>query len=73
MRSNMPFDEWVRQNPIAYEACQKYVDRLIELYNTGKFSKVGLNKNYIKNFVDRIKQMSPKEKPIILNIGDLNK
>ena len=69
MRSNMPFDEWIRKNPIAYKACQQYVDRLIELYNTGKFGKVGLQKNYIKNFVDHIKQKSPKERPIEINLN----
>lgn len=70
LRSNMPFDEWIRKNPTAYIGCQKYVDRLIELYNEGKFKKVGLNKNYIINFVDLVRTKSPKEKPIILNLNN---
>ena len=72
MRSNMPFDEWIRKNPIAYKACQKYVDRLIELYDTGKFKKVGLHKSYIKNFIKRIEEMSPKEKPINIKLNGFN-
>ena len=72
MRSNMPFDEWIRKNPIAYKACQKYVDRLIELYDTGKFKKVGLHKSYIKNFIKRIEEMSPKERPINIKLNGFN-
>ena len=39
MRSNMPFDQWVRKNPQTYSACQRFVDRLIEYYKSGKFKK----------------------------------
>ena len=72
-RSNMPFDEWIRENPFAYKACQMFVDRLVELYNADIFKKVGLDKSYIQNFADIVRKKSPKEKPIILKIGDLNK
>ena len=71
LRSNMPFDEWVRQNPHIYKTCQKYVDRLIELYKTGKFAQVGLNKSYITTFADRVRINSPAEKPIILDLSKL--
>jgi len=70
-RSNMPFDEWIRQNPATYKACQKYVDRLIELYHAGKFAKVGLDKKYIYNFANKVRALSPKEKPIILDLSKL--
>lgn len=71
LRSNMPFDEWARKNPQIYEACQKYVDRLIEHYHTGKFAKVGLDKSYIYNFANKVKSISPPEKPIILDLSKL--
>jgi hypothetical protein len=71
LRSNMPFDEWIRRNPQAYKAVQKFVDRLVELYLTGKFSKVGLDKSYIHNFVERVKLRSPKEKPITIKLSNL--
>lgn len=71
LRSNMPFDEWVREMPASYQACQKFVDRLIELYNAGKFKKVGLDKSYIPIFVKNVESLSPKEKPIVINISKL--
>ncbi len=71
MRSNTPFEEWIRKNPQAYDSCQKYVDRLIELYKTGKFAQVGLNKSYITTFADRVRVNSPAEKPIILDLSKL--
>ena len=72
LRSNMPFEEWIRKNPQAYAACQKYVDRLIEHYKSGKFDKVGLSKSYIKTFAEKVKTQSPAEKPIILDLSKLN-
>ena len=71
IRSNMPFDEWIRRNPQSYKSIQKFVDRLVELYLTGKFAKVGLNRNYIPNFVERVQSMSPKEKPITIKLSSL--
>jgi hypothetical protein len=72
LRSNMPFDEWVRKNPIAYKNCQKYADRLIELYRAGVFDVVGLEKDYIYNFAETVRAKSSKEKPIILDLSKLN-
>lgn len=72
LRSNMPFDEWVTKNPEAVINCQKYVDRLIELYKAGVFDVVGLEKDYIYNFAEQVKKQSPKEKPIILDLSKLN-
>ena len=73
MRSNTPFDEWVRQTPLTEWACQKYVNRLIQHYNSGKFAKVGLDRKYIINFVEKIRKISPKENPIILDISGLKR
>ncbi len=70
-RTNVPFDEWIRQNPQTYKNCQKYVDRLIELYNEGIFEKVGLEKDYIYYFAKRVKELSPKEKPMVLDLSKL--
>ena len=72
LRSNMPFDEWVRRHPMIYKNCQKSVDRLIELYHAGVFDVVGLEKDYIYNFAEQVKKLSPKEKPIILDLSKLN-
>ena len=71
IRSNMPFDEWVRRNPQSYTTCQKFVDRLIEHFQAGRFSKVGLEKSYIFDFADKVKQQSPSEKPIVLDLSKL--
>lgn len=71
MRSNMPFDEWIRKNPQGYSSCQKFVDRLIELYKTGKFAQAGLDRSYITNFAEKIRKVSPDEKPIILDLSKL--
>lgn len=75
-KTNIPFDEWVRMYPETAENCQKYVDRLIELYKLGLFAKVNkankkLNQSYIEDFVKTIYEISPKEKRIELNISKL--
>ncbi len=72
LRSNTPFDEWIRKNPLAYVSCQKFVDRLIKHYHAGVFEKVGLSKSYITNFVKVVKAKSPKERPIILDLSKLH-
>lgn len=70
-RSDKPLAQYLRQHPEAYENCQKQVDRLIELYNDGTFSKVGLSKWYIINFVQKMYKLSPPEKRMVLDIGNL--
>ncbi len=72
-KTNIPFDEWVRKHPETRVNCQKHVDRLIELYNDGTFDKVGLDRSYITDFAEQIEKLSPKEKPLILDISKLNK
>ncbi len=70
-RSNMKFDDWVRKHPESYKNCQKFIDRLIELYNEGIFKKLNIEKNYIYYFRDAVLKHSPSEKPMILDISKL--
>ncbi len=70
-RSNEPFADFVRKHPETYKTCQMYIDRIIELYNTGKFEKVGLDREYIFEFAETVAKQSPKEKPIILDISKI--
>lgn len=72
-RAHMGFANWVRKHPEVYENCQKYVDRLIELYNAGVFKKVGLSKDYITHFASLVHRMSPSEKPMVLDLSKLKK
>lgn len=62
---------FLRKNPQIYESAQKHVNRLIDLYNNKTFLKVGLNKWYILNLVQKLEKMSPEEKPLILDISKL--
>ena len=71
-KTNIPFDVWCRKHPETYKNCQKYIDRLIELYNKGIFAKVGLDKSYLYEFAETIKELSPAEKPLILDLSNLN-
>ena len=70
-RSNMPFDQWIKKYPEAYMNCQKFINRLIELYNKGIFNKLGIKKEYILDFRDTVRRLSPPEKPLILDISML--
>ncbi len=72
-RSNMPFADWVRQNPMVYINCQKYFNRLIELYNNGTFKKLGLDRSYITDLSKTIYNQSPPEAPIIINLSSLKR
>ncbi len=78
-KTNIFFDQWVRMHPETRENCQKYVDKLIELYNNGIFEKISkstakkdsLTVDYIYDFAETIKNISPKENPIILDLSKL--
>ena len=75
-KTNIRFDDWVRMNPEIYENAQKHVDRLIELYKDGKFAAVSTGKKkidhtYIEDLAKTLAIISPKEKPIILDISKL--
>lgn len=72
-RAHMSFATWLRKHPEVYENCQKYVDRLIELYNAGVFKKVGLGKDYIIHFAALVYRLSPKEEPLVLDLSRIRK
>ena len=71
-RGHRHMDTQMNKHPEIYENCQKYVDRLIELHNKGIFKKLGIDKSYIKNFVLKMKRMSPPDRPLNLDISKLN-
>lgn len=70
-RAHRSIEHQLKKYPVAYIHCQEYVDRLIELCNQGIFKKVKLPRHYIFNFVKLMQKLSPKEKPLILNVDKL--
>ncbi len=70
-RSNVGFTCQLRIHPETYENCQKYVNRLIELCNAGIFKKIEFPRSYIEQFAAKIKKLSPKENPLILDLSKL--
>lgn len=70
-RAHRRMSTQLQKHPESYENCQKYIDRLIELSNNGTFTKLGLNKWYIKNFADKMYKMSPPDKPMKLDLDKL--
>ena len=77
-KTNIYFDKWVRMHPETRKNCQKYVDRLIELYKQGYFEKVSkahknkrIDKSYIEDFAKTIYDISPEENRIVLDISKL--
>ena len=71
-RAHRTFERQLTLYPETYENCQKYADRLIQLYKSGVFRKVGLSKWYIINFARKMSKMSPKSKPLILDLKKLH-
>ena len=72
-RGNKTIDKWLKENPATYEGSQKCVDRLIELYRKGVFEREELTPWYIINFANRMKKLSPADKPLILDLGTFPK
>lgn len=70
-RGHRSFEEQLKRHPETYMNAQKYVDRLIELYNDGTFSRLGLHRGYIQSFASKLYKMSPKEKPLVLDLSKL--
>ncbi len=77
-KTDIYFDDWVRKHPETRKNCQKYINRLIELYKQGIFEKVSKNhknkridKSYIEDFAQTIYDISPAENRIRLNISEL--
>lgn len=57
-RKSIPFSEWINIHPEARENCQKYVDRLIELYHEGIFAKHNIDPDYIFDFAGTVYEQS---------------
>lgn len=70
-RAHRSIEHQLKKYPQAYLYCQKYVDRLVELYNKGVFKKVKLPKHYIHSFAKTMLKLSPKDKPLVLHIDKL--
>ena len=70
-RGHRHMDTQLRKHPEIYENAQKYVNRLIELYNDGTFKKLGIDKSYILSFVSKMRKMAPAEHPLILDTSKL--
>ncbi len=70
-RAHKSFREQLKKHPETYQNCQKYVDRLIELYNDGTFKKLGLSRAYILSYVSKVYKMSPEENRLVIDISKL--
>ena len=70
-RGHRHMDTQLRKYPEIYDNAQKYVNRLIELYNDGTFKKLGIDKSYILSFVSKMRKMAPAEHPLILDTSKL--
>ena len=71
LRGCMNMDDYLRLHPEAYENCQKYVDRMIELTNRKILRRIGIPESYITDFARTMRQLSPEEKPMILKLDAL--
>ncbi len=68
-RGSIPFTEQLKLVPKTPIYCQKYVDRLIELYKQGIFDKHYIDKKYIEEFKNTIFEES--EGKVVLDISHL--
>ena len=69
-RQNISFLKQLKRRPETKENCQKYIDRLIKLANSGIFIKHNINLKYIFDFKNTIYKQSHKK--INLDISNLN-
>lgn len=53
-RKSIPFVQQLKLCPRTPEFCQKYVDKLIELYHDGVFARHNINVKYITDYVNTI-------------------
>lgn len=60
MRKNIDFVSQLKRRPMARVYCQKYVDRLIELYHQGIFARHNISPKYIVDFKKTIYTQSKK-------------
>lgn len=61
----------LKENPEIRTYCQKHVDRLIELANSGIFQKIGLSKSYILSLVNKLYKLSSDDAPLIIDTSKL--
>lgn len=59
-RKSIDFTEQLERRPNAPKNCQKYVNRLIELYHNGTFELLGINPKYVTDFANTIYTLSNK-------------
>lgn len=57
-RKSIPLKEWIEFYPETRKNCQKYLDRLIELYSQGLFQKLNIDPKYIYDFTNTIEKES---------------
>lgn len=57
-RKSIPLDEWVVLHPEVKQNCQKYLDKLIDLYQAGIFQKHNISPDYMMDFADTVKEQS---------------
>lgn len=80
-RQNIDFMKQLKRRPQTKENCQKYVDKLIELANSGVFARHNINVKYILDFKNTIYRQSRKTvnldtsklNPELLNINNCKK
>ena len=58
IRKSIEFTEQIKLRPNTPYYCQKYVDKLIDLYHQGVFEKNKVNPKYIEDFKDTIYKVS---------------
>ncbi len=69
-RKSIPFVQQIKRRPLTPIYCQKYVDKLIELYHQGVFARLNVSPKYIVDFKNTIYVLSKKR--INLDISKLN-
>ncbi len=60
-RKSRDFRLWLHEHPETRQNCQKYIDRIIELYHDGTLKKNGIDPKYIIDFKNTIYTLSGKE------------
>ncbi len=69
-RGNIEFEEQLKRKPKTPIYCQKYIDRMIELANSGVFRDNYIDTNYIEQFKKTIQKLSKNS--IVLDTSKLS-
>lgn len=70
-RGDKTITRWLKENPQTIKCSQKGIDRLIELYREGAFTKEDFTPWYIINFARRMEKLAGKEYNLHFNLGVL--